>query len=412
MLGEALDTSVNAIEGLLLWYGERRSRRPPDDTSLRLWPRGLFLEFRGGAADLRRRRHGGVYEGLDQILHPREIESARLLYPVLVVTAAFNGYSCWVARRRFAEERRGLSLAEAVVRSKDAPTLLVMLENGAGVIGAAVALAGVALSREACVLEADGVASCLIGLLLSATAWIIARETKGLLIGEPARRHVRERVLELARRQSAVAGGLGNQQLAAVARPDRGHAATELLRRPAHPADRAGRRKAGGAGVRGHPRGHRPVRPPRGRAPLDCRTARRSSALDMPERPGMLRLRASAYNSALLGAPPWSRACAVSPRASFALVLLRFSLFFFGDSNFEAPLVQADGDGLPGGLHLLAGRGFEFAVLVFMHHPRDGFLLLFRLFWPWKTPLSRCAKHASAAPDRGAQSRGGRLSEK
>jgi divalent metal cation (Fe/Co/Zn/Cd) transporter len=51
-----------------------------------------------------------------------------------------------------------------------------------------------ALNLPAC----DGVASIGIGLVLATSSIFLLQETKGLLIGEPAHRHVRESILRIA----------------------------------------------------------------------------------------------------------------------------------------------------------------------------------------------------------------------
>ena len=56
--------------------------------------------------------------------------------------------------------------------------------------------------------ELDGVLSIGIGIVLTATAVFLARESKGLLIGEPAREPTRRPILKIAREHSGV-GSVG-----------------------------------------------------------------------------------------------------------------------------------------------------------------------------------------------------------
>lgn len=64
---------------------------------------------------------------------------------------------------------------------------MVLFEDSAALVGLLMALAGVAASHLLG-LQADGVASVLIGLVLAATAYFLAVETKGSLMGERFRR--------------------------------------------------------------------------------------------------------------------------------------------------------------------------------------------------------------------------------
>jgi divalent metal cation (Fe/Co/Zn/Cd) transporter len=63
---------------------------------------------------------------------------------------------------------------------------MVLFEDSAALIGLLVAFAGTYLSVALDLPVLDGVASILIGLVLAVTATLLARETKGLLIGERA----------------------------------------------------------------------------------------------------------------------------------------------------------------------------------------------------------------------------------
>ena len=64
--------------------------------------------------------------------------------------------------------------------------MIVLLENGAAMAGLLLAAVGLALSELTGDPRFDGIASILIGLLLGIVAIFLAREAKGLLIGEAA----------------------------------------------------------------------------------------------------------------------------------------------------------------------------------------------------------------------------------
>ena len=77
------------------------------------------------------------------------------------------------------------------------------------------ALAGVAASHLLGLQQADGVASVLIGLVLAATAYFLAVETKGLLMGEPALPRVRRLIMDAAQGEPgirAINGVITSQQ--------------------------------------------------------------------------------------------------------------------------------------------------------------------------------------------------------
>ena len=83
------------------------------------------------------------------------------------------------------------------------------MEDSAAVIGLLIALAATAAGQWWQRPEFDGIGSLAIGGLLAVTALLLARETKGLLIGEPADAHVVELILETARREPGVVSANG-----------------------------------------------------------------------------------------------------------------------------------------------------------------------------------------------------------
>ena len=87
---------------------------------------------------------------------------------------------------------------EAFRKSKDPSTFTVLLEDSAALVGLVIALAGVACAQAFGLPWLDGAASVGIALVLTVAASLLARESKGLLIGEPAHPRLRESLLEIA----------------------------------------------------------------------------------------------------------------------------------------------------------------------------------------------------------------------
>ncbi|MDP9086552.1 MAG: cation transporter, partial [Pseudomonadota bacterium] len=95
---------------------------------------------------------------------------------------------------------------EAVKRSKDPPTFIVLLENGAAMFGIVIAAIGLALSQLTGDPRFDGTASIIIGAILGFTAWVLAVESKQLLIGESANRETIDGIREIVVGRSGVTG--------------------------------------------------------------------------------------------------------------------------------------------------------------------------------------------------------------
>ena len=114
---------------------------------------------------------------------------AIVLIAAAVGTAGYivlEGWSSLAAYRHFNKERGAKSIYRAIRDTKDAPNLIVLLENSAAIAGLLLAAVGVALTALTGNPLYDGIASVLIGLVLALTAVTLLTEAKGLLIGESA----------------------------------------------------------------------------------------------------------------------------------------------------------------------------------------------------------------------------------
>ena len=207
MLSEGVHSLVDTGNEVLLLYGMRRAAKPADDSHPFGYGREVYfwsfivalLVFTLGAGV-------SLYEGLLHLQRPEPITRPVINYGVLPAAMAFEGSSWWVAWRAFKRARGEVDTLQAVRDSKDPTTFVVLLEDSAAMLGLGTALAGVAVSHLLGWLQADGIASILIALVLAATAYFLAVETKGLLMGEPALPRVRRAILAAAQGEVGIRG--------------------------------------------------------------------------------------------------------------------------------------------------------------------------------------------------------------
>ena len=86
-----------------------------------------------------------IYEGIIHIAHPEEAVSPIIAYVVLLVAFLLEGWSTLEAFNEFKAAKGELGWFEAILRSKDPPAFIVLLENGAAMAGIIVAAVGVFL---------------------------------------------------------------------------------------------------------------------------------------------------------------------------------------------------------------------------------------------------------------------------
>jgi cation diffusion facilitator family transporter len=137
-----------------------------------------------------------VMEGIDRLRHPHGDEGG-LVFNLIVlgIAAAFELLIAFrPAVKEFNRRRGGRAVWRTVRESKDPALLVVLFEDSVAVLGILVAVTGLLLHEVTGDPLWDGVASIVIGVLLMATAWILAVETKGLLLGESADRETRSRI--------------------------------------------------------------------------------------------------------------------------------------------------------------------------------------------------------------------------
>jgi cation diffusion facilitator family transporter len=136
-----------------------------------------------------------IIQGWNRIMNPGEPHNFALNMTVLGLAAIFEyAIAFRPALREFNRSRGGRRALRAIREGKDPALLVVLFEDTAAIIGVAIAMTGVVVANVTGDERWDGAASIAIGVLLAATAWILAFETKKMLIGEAASREDRSAI--------------------------------------------------------------------------------------------------------------------------------------------------------------------------------------------------------------------------
>ncbi|MFZ5747920.1 MAG: cation diffusion facilitator family transporter [Pseudomonadota bacterium] len=187
MLTEGVHSLVDTGNQALLLYGQHRARRPADmlhpfgyGRELYFWSFVVAILIFGLGAGV------SIYEGWAHIVDPVPLESPVVNYIVLGVALVLEGTSWGIALKEFAQGKGRTGWWQAVRDSKDPAGFIVLFEDSAALAGLVVAGVGVWASHAWGDPRIDGVASIVIGLILATVATLLAREAKGLLIGERA----------------------------------------------------------------------------------------------------------------------------------------------------------------------------------------------------------------------------------
>lgn len=205
MLSEAVHSVVDTGNQGLLLFGIRRSKRPAD--AAHPFGYGMELYFWAFVVAIMVFAVGAgvsVYEGVTKLRAPEPMTSPHVNYIVLAVAMAFEAAAWTVAFREFQKTRGSRSILSEVRHSKDPTVFTVLFEDTAAMLGLVIAFVGIGLGQYFGNPAFDAGASILIGLILAATAILLAIECKGLLIGEGASREVIAGIEEIIESRSGI----------------------------------------------------------------------------------------------------------------------------------------------------------------------------------------------------------------
>src|SRR3954447_15356803 len=198
MLAEAAHSVVDSGNQVLLLVGRKRAERPPDKEHPFGYGRNRFLYAFVVAIVLF--SLGGlfaIYEGIDKLRHPHELESPAVAVIILLVAMVLESWSFRTAIHESQGLRApGQSWPAFIHQTKNPELPIVLLEDLAALIGLVLALAGVGLTLLTDNARWDGVGTLAIGVLLASVAIVLGREMKGLLLGESASPEMEQQIRE------------------------------------------------------------------------------------------------------------------------------------------------------------------------------------------------------------------------
>ncbi|WP_449437142.1 cation diffusion facilitator family transporter [Pedobacter steynii] len=205
MISEGIHSTVDTTNQLLLLYGLKRSKKPADQyhpfgygKELYFWSFvvSILIFGLGGALS--------IYQGIAHIREPELLKDPIWNYVVLVLSLIFEGTSLFIAVREFNKTRNGMGWWDAIIKSKDPASFLVVFEDGAAVAGLIIVMVLMGMSHWLQIPELDGLASVIVGLLLVFVSFILARESRSLLMGEGIAPETRQKIAQLVEEDIAV----------------------------------------------------------------------------------------------------------------------------------------------------------------------------------------------------------------
>ena len=193
MMAEALHSFADTANQIFLLLGLRFYKRPASQKH----PFGygkerFFWSFIAAIFIFGVGATYAIYEGVAKLHHPHPPSNLKWAYIVLAISFLLEGSSITLAIYEELREAHseGLKFFDYLRESKDPTAKTVLLEDSAALIGILIAAGGLLLTEYevggAAGAYWDGVASIVIGLVLAVVAFVLARTSRGLLLGEAA----------------------------------------------------------------------------------------------------------------------------------------------------------------------------------------------------------------------------------
>jgi cation diffusion facilitator family transporter len=201
MLAESIHSVADTgNQGLLFLGGKRAGKRPTAEHPFGFGTERYFWAFIVALVLFTLGSMFALYEGVQKLIDPKELESPIWAFGVLGIAMVLEGWSLRTARREAAPGRGGRSWWSFIHTTKSPELPVVLLEDTGALTGLLFALIGITLAEVTGDARWDALGSIGIGLLLGVIAVILAIEMKSLLIGESVTPQVetaiREAILE------------------------------------------------------------------------------------------------------------------------------------------------------------------------------------------------------------------------
>ncbi len=200
LLAEAIHSVVDTSNQALLLFGEKSSRKKPDDAHPLGYGRETF--FWSFVVAILLFTLGGlfaIYEGIHRLAQPEPIHEPMLALAILGFSILLESYSFYACLKEIREKNPFPDLWTWFRKTTSAGLLVIFTEDAGALVGLMIATACISLSWALDNPAFDAYGSILIGCLLVGLAVLLAREIKSLIIGEAPSKDYRPHIESLVR---------------------------------------------------------------------------------------------------------------------------------------------------------------------------------------------------------------------
>lgn len=193
MLAEAIHSLADSCNQLLLLFGMKQSRRPPDaDYPLGYGKSIYFWSFLVAVILFSLGGMFSIYEGVHKFSNPEPLTKPMIAIGVLVFAIIAESASLWGCMIAVNKERNNRPIPRWFRESRSSELIVVFGEDVAALLGLVLALFAVIAAAVTGNPVYDAIGTVIIGVLLVVIAFLLAIEVKALLIGQGVETHVQE----------------------------------------------------------------------------------------------------------------------------------------------------------------------------------------------------------------------------
>ena len=205
MVAEAIHSTADCANQLLLLLGLKRAKKPPSDQ----YPLGYGKEtyFWSFLVAIMLFSVGGlfsIYEGWHKLHAPEALNRPFIALGVLAFGIVAESFSMWGCLREVNAMRGDLNLWQWFKTSRNAELVVIFGEDLAALVGLCLAFGAVSLAMVTGNVMWDALGGIAIGVLLIVVAVLVGVEVKALLIGEGVEPRVRREMMAFLGEQPSI----------------------------------------------------------------------------------------------------------------------------------------------------------------------------------------------------------------
>lgn len=205
MLAEAVHSTADCGNQLLLLLGMHQAKKPPSDD----YPLGFGKEtyFWSFIVALMLFSVGGmfsVYEGWHKLVEPESVGYPLIALSVLAFGIVAESLSMWGCLKEINKMRGNRSLWQWFHSSRNAELVVIFAEDLAALLGLMFAFIAVSITWATGNPMYDAIGSMVIGILLLVVAILVGIEVKAMLVGQGVEDQVKHEMILCIERQPSV----------------------------------------------------------------------------------------------------------------------------------------------------------------------------------------------------------------